>query len=120
MGVAYHGHYLVWFEVGRTELMRQLGCTYAELEEQDGIFFPVIEVGARYHAPARYDQRLVVSTQLDAVQGVRVRFAYRVTRQEGNALLATGYTVHAAVGRDGRAMRLPRELKLRLLGKNEP
>lgn len=120
MGIAYHGHYLVWFEVGRTELMRQLGCIYATLEERDGIFFPVVELGARYHAPARYDERLIVSTQLGSVGAARVRFNYRVNHEGGNVLLATGYTEHAAVGKNGRAMRLPLQLRLRLLGESCP
>ncbi len=114
MQVAYHGHYLVWFELGRTELMRGLGCPYSELEERLGISFPVTEVGARYHASARYDDLLDVHTELAAVGGVRVRFDYRVVRPADHRLIAHGFTEHAAVNRVGKPTRLPAELRLRL------
>jgi acyl-CoA thioester hydrolase len=114
MGVAYHAHYLVWFELGRTELMREAGCAYGELEEREGIFFPVLELGARYLASARYDDRLVVVTTLSSVSGARVRFDYRLVREPDERLLATGFTEHAAVGADGRPMRMPAALRARL------
>jgi len=114
MNVAYHACYLVWFEIGRTELMRELGCTYAELEDRDGIGFPLTEVGARYLAPARYDDLLDVHTRLTAVSGARVRFEYRVVRRADERLLATGFSQHAAVGRDGKPTRMPEPLRKRL------
>lgn len=114
MGVAYHAHYLVWFELGRTELMRELGTAYAALEEREGIFFPVVQAGVHYRAPARYDDRLIVHTRVAAVRGARIRFEYRVTRAGEPAPLASGFTEHAAVGRNGRPMRLPEELRRRL------
>ena len=116
MGVAYHANYLVWFELGRTELMRGLGCPYGTLEERDGIYFPVIEAGAKYHAAARYDDLLSVDTELASVGGVRVRFEYRLTRENETRPLATGFTVHAAVNREGQPMKLPGELRRRLEG----
>ena len=114
MNVVYHTHYLVWFEVGRTELMRKLGCAYAELEEKHGIYFPLREIGARYHASARYDDTLDVHTVLESVGGASVRFGYRVIRREDDRLLVTGSTEHAAVGAGGRPRRLPAELRERL------
>ena len=114
MRVAYHAHYLVWFEIGRTELMRGLGFCYGELEERDGIYFPLREVGARYHAPARYDDVLDVCTELKSVGGASMRFEYRVLHREDELLLATGFSEHAAVGKDGRPRRLPDELRRRL------
>ena len=110
MGVVYHAHYLVWFELGRTELMRGLGCSYGSLEDDRGIFFPVTEAGTRYLTPARYDDVLLVETRLVSVGGARVRFRYRLTRPADGKLLVTGFTEHAAVGRDGRPLRLPGEL----------
>src|SRR5580765_79079 len=83
MGVAHHTHYFVWFELGRTELMRQAGCAYGALEDEDGVFFPVIEAKAEYVASARYDEVLEIETRLAAVEGVRVRFEY-VIRREGD------------------------------------
>jgi len=115
MGVAYHAHYLVWFELGRTELMRALGCAYATIEDRDGILFPVVRVGARYRASARYDEELDLYTRLVSLGAARVRFEYRLIRQVDSELLATGFTEHAAVGRDGRPLRLPPELRRRLI-----
>jgi acyl-CoA thioester hydrolase len=116
MGVAHHTHFLVWFELGRTELMRDLGCSYAELEDKDGILFPVAEAGARYFASARYDEVLEVTTRMVSAAGARVRFEYEVSRVADGARLASGFTVHAAVGRDGRPRRLPVGLRARLAG----
>jgi acyl-CoA thioester hydrolase len=115
MGVAYHGHYLAWFELGRTELMRELGCTYAKLEEDEGVFFPVVALGARYRAPARYDDLLRVETRLVSVGASRVRFEYRLKRCDDAAVLATGFTEHATVGADGAPVRMPRNLRSKLL-----
>jgi len=112
MGVAYHGHYFVWFELGRTELMRHLGCDYRLLEERDQLFFPVVAARARYLLPARYDDLLTVTTKLIRVTGVRVRFEYSIHGEAG--VLATGYTEHAAVGADGRPRRMPPEVRDRL------
>lgn len=114
MGVAYHGHYLAWYEMGRTELMRELGCTYGEMEDREGVFFPVIEVGSRYLAPARYDDLVQVITRLVRVGGARVRFEYELIREADGKKLASGFTEHAAVGRDGRPRRLPKMVRERM------
>jgi acyl-CoA thioester hydrolase len=114
MGVGHHTHHFVWFELGRTELMRDLGCPYGELEDGEGIYFPVIEAHATYRSPARYDEVLEVRTRLCEVRGVRVRFEYRVEREGTGETVSTGHTVHAAVGRDGRPVRLPDAVRLRL------
>ena len=114
MGVAHHTHYLAWFELGRTELMREAGLPYGLLEDERGILFPVVEAGARYRRPARYDEELEVRTGLAALTAVRVRFEYRVVRPADGVLLAEGFSEHAAVGRDGRPQRLPPEMMERL------
>ena len=114
MGVAYHGHYLAWYEMGRTELMRELGCAYGELEQREGIFFPVVEVGSRYLAPARYDDLLQIRTRLAFVGGARVKFEYELVRDSDGRLLATGFTEHAAVGTGGRPIRMPAALRAQL------
>lgn len=114
MGVAHHTHFLVWFELGRTELMRRLGCPYGELEDDEGVFFPVVEAGARYLAPARYDEVLAVDTSIERIGGARVRFSYRISREASGDPVATGFTEHASVGRDGRPRRLPAALRGRL------
>ncbi len=116
MGVAHHTHFLVWFELGRTELMRDLGCPYGEVEDRDGILFPVAEAGARYFASARYDECLEITTRLVIARGARVRFEYEIARLPGGERIATGFTVHASVGRDGRPRRLPGGPAQRLAG----
>ena len=114
MGVAHHAHYFVWFELGRTELMRQAGCAYGALEDDDGVFFPVVAAGAEYLAPARYDEVIEIETSLTRAEGVRVRFDYVLRRPDDTRVLATGFTVHASCGRDGRPARLPESLRRRL------
>jgi len=119
MGVAWHGHYLAWFEIGRTAWMREAGCPYGELEDDGGIFFPVIRAAARYRASARYDDRLRIKTELVKLGGARVGFEYEVRRVETEQLLATGSTEHAAIDSTGKPCRLPSELRERLLGQGE-
>ena len=116
MNVVYHAHYLVWFEIGRTELMRELGCSYASLEDAQGLYFPLREIGARYHAPAHYNDRLSVHTRLVSVGGASMRFEYRICRHDDERRIVTGFSEHAAVDRSGRPRRLPNELRERLNG----
>ncbi len=101
MGVAYHGNYFAWFEVGRTDLLRSHGVSYKELEGQD-LRLPVIEAHARFVRPALYDDVLEVRTQVTALSGARVTFAYEVCRGE-DGVLATGTTSHARRRRPGAA-----------------
>jgi acyl-CoA thioester hydrolase len=114
MGVAHHTHHLVWFELGRTELLRGCGSSYASLEEVEGIMLPVIELGASYEGPARYDDELVIKTTLAFARGARMRFEYIVERMHDGAVLSRGFSEHACVGRDGRPRRLPESLLARL------
>jgi acyl-CoA thioester hydrolase len=114
MGVAWHGHYLVWFELGRTELMRESGIPYGALEDKLELYFPVIAADVRYLASARYDEVLTVETRVERVGRVRVRFAYRLRRESVPELLATGHTEHAAVGKEGRPTRMPEEVRGKL------
>jgi len=110
MGIAWHGNYLAWFEVARTDLLRDHGMTYRELEERD-VRLPVIEAGVRYLRPARYDDELEVLARVDQVSGVRMRFSYEVRNDASPDPLATGFTAHASVDANGRPRRLPRELR---------
>jgi acyl-CoA thioester hydrolase len=113
MGVAYHGGYFAWFEVGRTDLLRERGLTYRELEQQD-LRLPVIETQARFLRPARYDDVLEVQTRLLELSGARVSFAYEIRREGTEGALATAMTAHAAVDGRGRPRRLPADLRSRL------
>lgn len=106
MGVAYHAHYLVWFEVGRTEFLRSLGHAYKDVED-GGVFLVVAEAGARFLRPAEYDDLLHVRTRLASVSGVRLRFEYEVVRPSDGARVATGHTTLASTDREGRPGRLP-------------
>jgi acyl-CoA thioester hydrolase len=108
MGIAYHGQYFAWFEVGRTDLLRSSGVTYRDLEKE-GLRLPVIETQARFMRPAYYDDLLEVRTQVIRVGGARVSFGYEVVREEQS--LATGETSHAAVDPQGRPRRLPLALR---------
>jgi acyl-CoA thioester hydrolase len=116
MGVVYHGHYLVYFEQGRTELLRSLGATYRELEEA-GTLLVVTEAGLRFHRPGRYDDELSVRTRLSAARGVRLRFDYEVHCEELH--LASGHTVLAATDPSGRPRRLPEGLE-RIVRRHAP
>jgi acyl-CoA thioester hydrolase len=113
MGVAYHGNYFAWFEVGRTDLLRGLGLTYKELE-REGLRLPVIEAQARFLRPAYYDDVLDIRTRLTSLGGARLAFAYEVRRDGADGPLATGSTSHAAVDLTGRPRRLPGDLRRRL------
>ena len=104
MGVVYHGNYLPWFEVGRTNLLKELGLPYRRLEE-DGFRLPVLEVSARYLRPAVYDDTVTIVTRLHDRPLLRIRLDYEVKR--GEELLATGHTVHAFIDREGRPVRPP-------------
>ncbi len=113
MGLAWHGNYLAWFEVGRTDLLRQSGLTYREIERQ-GLKLPVIAAEARYLRPALYDDEIEVDTEVGQLEGARVRFLYRVRRAGEEPPLATGATEHALVDGTGRPRRLPEDLRRRL------
>jgi acyl-CoA thioester hydrolase len=106
MGVVYYANYLVWFEVGRTEWLRQSGSTYREIEES-GIILPVIEVQCEYRQPARYDDEIEVRTRGTLISGVRVQFDYEIARYPQGVVAAVGRTVHASVDPAGRPRRLP-------------
>jgi len=110
MGVAWHGHYLAWFEVGRTDLLRREGVAYRDLENE-GLRLPVIEAELRFLRPARYDDVLEIRTRVVEVRGARVRFDYEVHREGTEGPLATGATAHAAIDTAGRARRLPETLR---------
>jgi acyl-CoA thioester hydrolase len=104
MGVVYHGNYLPWFEIGRTTLLKEMGLSYRQLET-DGYRLPVLEVGVKYLRPAVYDDTLTIVTTLPDRPLLRIRLEYEVWR--GEELLATGYTVHAFIDREGKPVRPP-------------
>lgn len=109
MGVVYHANYLIWFEVGRVEFIRQLGLDYKAMEREEGCGIAVVDVSARYRLPARYDDELIVQTRLIAARGPLIRFGYRILRAEDDVLLCEGETVHVVVGPDMKKRQLPRK-----------
>ena len=109
MGVVYHANYLVWFEVGRVEYIRQLGLDYKSMEREEGCGIAVADVSARFKAPALYDDELVIQTRLLAARGAVVRFGYRIVRAADHLLLCEGETVHIVVGKDMKRRTLPKK-----------
>ena len=110
MGVVYYANYFVWFEIGRTDWLRASGATYRVMEDE-GLGLPVIEAHCEYRAGARYDDEVEIRTAAALRSPVRLAFDYEVLRHEDGALLASGYTVHAAVDRSGRPVRLPARVR---------
>ena len=109
MGVVYHANYLVWFEVGRVELLRQRGLNYKRMEIEDGCGIVVVEATVRYKRPARYDDELRIETRVVQVRGSVVRFGYRIVRLADELLLCEGETVHVVVGRDMKRAKMPKK-----------
>lgn len=93
MGVIHHSTYVNWFEVGRTECIRDFGISYREIE-QKGFLLPVIEVNLHYKMPAKYEDRIQVITHVSSYNGLRLNFHYKVLRKEDNTLLVEGETKH--------------------------
>jgi len=112
MGVVYYANYLVWFEVARTDWLRETGWSYREMESA-GVSLPVIEAHCQYRQPARYDDEIEIRTQARLISPVRIRFDYEVVRDA--TVLASGHTVHAAVDGTGRPCRLPGRVQELLL-----
>jgi acyl-CoA thioester hydrolase len=110
MGVVYYANYFVWFEVGRTDLLRSAGWTYREMEA-GGVSLPVIEAHCDYKQAARYDDDLEIRTAGTLVSPVRMAFSYEVVRPADSLLVATGRTMHASIDRGGRPCRLPDRVK---------
>ncbi len=94
MGVVYHSNHLIWFEVGRVELMREMGFSYRDMEREDGRFIAVAEVKCRYRAPVYYDEEILIRTRLKNVRESVVVFSYELVRADSETLLAEGETTH--------------------------
>ncbi len=107
MGVVYHSNYFIWFEIGRVELMRQLGFSYRDMEHSDGLFIAVVDARCRYKAPARYDDEVIVHTHLKNVRDSVVHFGYELVRAEDGQLLAEGETTHIVTDEQMKMMPLP-------------
>jgi acyl-CoA thioester hydrolase len=113
MGIVYYANYLVWFEIGRVEVLRTLGLTYHELETQHKLILPVVEATCRYRAPARYDDEILIEARPSLLRGSVLKFAYRILRAAADGeeprLLAEGETVHVVCDEHLKRMALPEE-----------
>jgi len=107
MGVVYYSNYLVWMEVARVEWCRQQGSNYREMERDAGILLAVAECTCRYHAPARFDDEIVVKTWIEKAHSRLVTFAYEMRLAPDGTLLASGITRHLILNRDFQRIRLP-------------
>jgi len=115
MGVVYHTNYIKWFEIGRSELMRQLGIPYTELGKV-GLNLPLIKVSCEYLKFATYDQLLTVETEFDYIKKATVRYNSRIWNENKENLIAEGYTIHACTNNEGKIRRIPK-LLLELINK---
>jgi acyl-CoA thioester hydrolase len=113
MGVVYYANFFIWFEVGRAELLRQLGFHYKQMEIDDDCHIPVVEAQCRYKSPARYDDELLLETTVLALRRSIIKFGYRLLRPESDqdkiTLLAEGETTHVTVNRAMHKVPLPRK-----------
>lgn len=109
MGVVYHTNFLIWFEVGRVELLRQLGFTYRNMEREDGCYIAVVNLRCRYKAPARYDDVILVRTWLKNVRGSLIHFAYQIVCDGEGTVLAEGETTHIVTDARMQKRELPRK-----------
>jgi len=109
MGMMYYANHFAYFEAGRIEYLRALGVVYRDLEER-GIFFPVAEASCRYMAPARYDDELQVLTWVERLRPTRIDFGNLVIRKADGAHLARGHVLLACLDKDGKPMRMPKEV----------
>ncbi len=111
MGVAYHGNYLIWFEVGRSEFCRQHGFSYQEMEQTTQRFLRVAQVQCRYLAPLQYDAEFVVRTQLKALRRRIVTFGYQLIDFDSKKVYARGETIHVVTDENGRPRSFPKRFE---------
>ena len=109
MGFVYHANYFRWFEVGRSEMFRSMGIPYKSIESK-GIFLPLSEIHCKFNAPSQYDDILLIETSLDSHYRAGMKFDYQIFSENGDKLLASGYTKHACVDSGGRVVRPPKFL----------
>lgn len=105
MGIVYHANYLPWLELGRTQLLKERGLPYKVLESK-GYLLPVLEINVKYRRPAHYDDRITIVTTMADRPLVKIRLDYEVKR--GDELLATAYSLHAFMNRQGQALKAPK------------
>jgi acyl-CoA thioester hydrolase len=111
MGVVYHSNYFVYFEIGRTEFIRNAGVEYKKMETEDDCFLPVASASIRHFRPARYDDILRIRARVTESNKRTVRIGYEIFNDASGELLATGETYHAFCNRLGRPRSLPEKYR---------
>lgn len=119
MGVVYYANYYVWMEVGRVELVRSLGIDYHDMERKDGLLLSVVESQCRYISPARYDQEIIIGTEIASSNRRLVEFRYKILDAATKQTLARGATKHIWVNREFKPTNLP-DHYLQILRENSP
>jgi acyl-CoA thioester hydrolase len=110
-GVVYYSNYLKWFEIGRTEILRQSGFDYNDFEKQ-GIIAPVVEVKCNYKQPAKYNDIIIIKTTIEDIGNSSIKFNYKIIRKSDNEVLAEGYTVNVFVDKKtSKSTRIPDNLR---------
>ncbi len=109
MGVIYHGNYITYFEQARSGFFRALGYSYSQLEDA-GFWLPIIEVGCKYFAPAKYDEEIYVKTTVSDFKGVRMSFKYDVYSVKDDELLVSGFTKHATTNKELKPISLKKKM----------
>jgi acyl-CoA thioester hydrolase len=107
MGVVYHANHFIWFEVGRVELLRQLGFSYKDMEREENCFIAVVDARCRYKAPVHYDEMVIVRTHLKHVREKVIRFGYELRSADTGELLAEGETTHIVADSQMKPRALP-------------
>jgi acyl-CoA thioester hydrolase len=111
MGVVYHANYLVWFEIGRTDICKARGFSYREMEENDDALMVVAEVYCRYKSPAFYDDKLIVRTKVEEVRSRTVRFVYEIFRPSDGLILVEGESLHIFTDKLKKVRTLPEKYR---------
>lgn len=106
MGIVYHTNYIRWFEIGRTELFRDMGILYSDVEAA-GFNLPLTQVYCHYYLPAHYDEMVLVETEIAYLKWVSMKFTYQIWDESRGNLLSEGYSVHACTDRSGKIVRIP-------------
>ncbi len=112
MGIVWHGNYLLWFEVGRVEVLRAIGYPYSRLESE-GYGLPVTEAGLRYARAAKFDDVLRIEVWLEELRSRQFRIGYRISKADGGEECVTGFTEHVC-WKNGAAATMPVELREKL------
>lgn len=119
MGIVHNANYLVWFEVGRSELCRDKGFSYKEMEDEENALMVVAESYCRYKSPAYYEDILTIRTQVGEIRSRSLRFIYEVFRASDQSLIAEGETLHLVTDRDRKVRKIPEIYKNRLIDKHD-